>query len=130
MSTILNVKTVSLKELPASIEKWEKYVRDYEEQNKTTLSDDVKTAALTDMCPNNLAQHIKLNYDRLNTYEKLRQEVLLYIQTQGPDNGGPVPMDIGALAEKVLASLVKSAGNGDRHGGPRCQPETWPCLWL
>ena len=71
MSTILNVKSVSLKELPASIERCEKYVREYEEANKTTLTDDVKTATLTDMCPSNLSQHNKLHYNRSVSYTHL-----------------------------------------------------------
>ena len=39
MSTILNVKPCSLKELPAAIERWEKHVREYEETSKSTVSE-------------------------------------------------------------------------------------------
>ena len=51
MSAILAVKSVSLKELPAAIERWEQKVRHYEDSSKKAVSDDVKTAALTEMCP-------------------------------------------------------------------------------
>ena len=113
MAAILSVKSVSLKELPAAIEKWEQKVRHYEDSAKRAVPDDVKTAALTEMCPQALAQHVRLHYARLDTYDKLREEIRLYLLAQ-PDSG-PAPMEIGYLGDKGNGK----GGKGNRQPAPQ-----------
>ena len=63
------------------------------DSSKKVLADDVKCATLTDFCPSNLAQHVRLHYGRLDTYAKLREEIFTYIQAQPESQGGPSPTD-------------------------------------
>ena len=46
--------------LSSAIEKWEELVRHYQD-TRDAIADDVKAAALTEMCPDKLANHIRLN---------------------------------------------------------------------
>ena len=49
---------------------------------------------------------MRLNYERLRTYALLREEVLMHVQSQPADAGGPVPMDIGAVTKDLTFSSI------------------------
>jgi hypothetical protein len=118
MASILNVKSVSLKELPAHIEKWEREVRHYgDSRGKGPIEDDTKTATLTQMCPKALQQHIRPNNSRLRTYALLREEIVLFISAQ-PEYSGPAPMDLGWLGDKGKGKGLKGGAGSDSPGGP------------
>lgn len=69
----------------------------------------IRMASLEAMLPDNLEKHVQLNRARLDTYAKLRAEILLYTEAKSsgetakvpqasrPDVGGPSAMDIDSL---------------------------------
>ena len=72
----------SLEGLASALERWEEQVRRYERfrderGNRQPLSEDIKTAALESLVPDELEKHLQLNASRLADYDAAREEVRL-----------------------------------------------------
>ena len=110
---ILNPGKAKLSELSGAIERLEDLMRRYCSRRKpdgsmATLDDDIRMAALEAMLPDALENHVQLNRSRLDTYAKLRAEVMLYTEAKAStamkegvrvsqgysDGGGPSPMEL------------------------------------
>ena len=57
--------------------------RDARNGQRHTLAEDIRMAALEALLPEELKRHCQLHRSRLDTYQKLREEVVLYAETKG-----------------------------------------------
>ena len=84
--------------------------RDARNGQLRTLAEDIRMAALETLLPEELARHCQLQRSRLDTYQKLREEVVLYAEARGyvAPKLGQVwkaredrddPMDVGGLGQ-------------------------------
>ena len=82
------------------------------------VDEDVKMAVLTEMCPDYLQEHIRLNTFRLDTYEAMRHQIFFYILAKGDSKPMPKDMEIGFFG-KSNKSQESSTGypNGPYKGG-------------
>ena len=69
-----------------ALEQLEDLVRRYEARRSASgirelLSDDIKSASLELLVPNNLEKHLILNKNRLTTYELMKQEIELVVES-------------------------------------------------
>ena len=120
LSRILNPGVSKLSELSAAIEQWEARVRVYTSRAgaERSIPDDVRTGILIEMTPDVLKQHLYLNQNRLDDYDKVRSEIATYLESRhGKEaiekDGGPQPMDVGAMTK----------GKGKGNASPTC----WRC---
>ena len=78
-------------------------------------------AVLLAMVPENLEEHLELNVQRLDTYEKMRAEVVSYTEQKSSkaevDHGGAMPMDL-SVAKGSGKSAEKFQGNCHTCGKP------------
>eukprot|EP00971_Amphidinium_carterae_P035238 693598-Amphidinium_carterae.1 len=87
LKSILNPgKASSIVALRSALEKWEEQVRSYERKKDSSgaeekLPESIKMAALESLCPPAIEQHLKLNHARLKSYDELRTEVLMLLET-------------------------------------------------
>ena len=119
-------------ELPATLEKWEDLVRRYERRkdlagNRNQLAEDIKMGLLEAIVPADMRQHIYMNRSKIQTYDQMRNEVVLYYESiLGARN--PIaserhrndPMDIGAMQGKG----GKDKGKGKGKGGSQANRDT------
>ena len=74
----------------------------YEQQTGTPIPDSILVATLVDKTSGALQQHLRLNAAAINTYEQMRNILVLYFRSRhiltSSDSG--LPMDIGALNGK------------------------------
>ena len=100
ISVMVPPKVKDVKELPNEIEKWEAKVlalkRDYNED----LSQRMRVAAITSMCPHDVQDLIFQQGDKLDNYMKIREQIKAIILNRSSRVGGAVPMDIGLAAEE------------------------------
>jgi len=119
---ILNPGKSSIDALRHNIEKLEEKIRRYCERRdatgtKMTLNEDIRMASLEALLPDDLEKHVQLNRGRLQTYEALRGEVVLYAEARVTsvrpprDSRADDPMDTSSLAKG------KSKGKGKKGGG-------------
>ena len=57
--------------------------RDARNGQRHTLAEDIRMAALEALLPEELERHCQLQRSRLDTYQKLREEVVLYAEATG-----------------------------------------------
>ena len=57
--------------------------RDARHGQRHTLAEDIKMAALEALLPEELERHCQLQRSRLDTYQKLREEVVVYAEARG-----------------------------------------------
>ena len=115
-----------------AIEQLEDLVRRYEARRSASgtrelLSDDIKSASLELLVPNDLEKHLILNKNRLTTYELMKQEIELVVESsigskgsvtrpgQASSSSGPQPMDVDSITQWI-ASLVKGQAKGKGKG--------------
>ena len=78
-----------LVELQGAVERLEDLMRRYTQRRdarngqRHTLAEDIRMAALEALLPEELERHCQLQRSRLDTYEKLREEVVLYAEARG-----------------------------------------------
>ena len=89
-------RTKDLKSLNHKVEKLEDMMRRYEITTKNKIVDDMKISLITSMCPPNLEDHIELNGTNLNSYAKVRHEVMNYIEAK---TAGSTAMDVSLIDE-------------------------------
>ena len=113
---ILSPGRAKLVELQGAVERLEDLMRRYTQRRdarngqRHTLAEDIKMAALEALLPEDLERHCQLQRSRLDTYQKLRQEVDIYAKARGyvaPKQGQVSkaredrddPMDVGGFGQ-------------------------------
>ena len=135
LRAILNPERVkSWEAVRPGMEQLDDLMRRYEARRnergeREVLSQDIKCTSLELLVPTDIERHLILNKNRLGTYEEMKQEIEVLIETVAGAKGkvhrpgssgasgsgqGPAPMDVGAFT-KVLNSLVK--GSKGQKGG-------------
>ena len=96
-----------------------------------TLAEDIRTAALEALLPEELEKHCQLQRSRLDTYAKLREQAVLYAEARGyvapklgqvgkpRDERTDDPMDVGRLGYDKGAGHPR--GNGKDKGKEICK---------
>ena len=86
---ILSPGRAKLVELQGAVERLEDLMRRYTQRRdarngqRHTLTEDIRMAALEALLPEELELHCQLQRSRLDTYQKLREEVVLYAEARG-----------------------------------------------
>ncbi|CAK0819708.1 unnamed protein product [Prorocentrum cordatum] len=122
LKQIMNPQRCTLSDLYAKLEEWEELIRRYERKKADgqgkVVDDDVKVAALETMVPEELELHLAMNKHRLDTSEKVVEEIRSFLesrQSQGAllrrKRGDP--MDVDSLYK---GGKGKSKGKGDKNG--------------
>ena len=135
LRAILNPERVkSWEAVRPAMEQLDDLMRRYEARRnergeREVLSQDIKCTSLELLVPTDIERHLILNKNRLGTYEEMKQEIEVLIETVAGAKGkvhrpgssgasgsgqGPAPMDVDAFT-KVLNSLVK--GSKGQKGG-------------
>lgn len=118
---ILNQPRVTMGEVRSAIDKWESDIVEYKDRGQPEPSDETKRAVLLAMVPENLEEHLELNVQRLDTYEKMRAEVVSYTEQKSSkaevDHGGAMPMDL-SVAKGSGKSAERFQGNCHICGKP------------
>ena len=68
-------KIKDVRELPNEIEKWETRVLNLKREYSEALSERMKVAAITSMCPNDVQELIFQQGDKLDNYLKVREQI-------------------------------------------------------
>ena len=115
----------------SALHQWESELREFERTTKSTFSEEEKISILAHIAPAELQQSIFMHSDALGTYAKIRDYIEQYLinknvwkRPQGSqfgltkaankvDDGGPMPMDIGAVKGKGKG---KSKDKGNSKG--------------
>ena len=93
-------KVKDVKELPNEIKKWESKVLNLKREYNEALSERMKVAAITSMCPHDVQDLIFQQGDKLDDYVKIREQIKAIILNRSSRVGGAVPMDIGLASEE------------------------------
>ena len=156
---ILSPGRAKLGELQGAVERLEDLLRRYTQRRdarsgqRHTLAEDIRMAALDVLRPEELERH-QLQPSRLDTYQKLREEVVLYAEARGyvaPELGqvakaredGDDPFDVGGFGQwkvrpadkgKVKNPIGKEKGagtDGAKSSGQadaqKIQGQCWNC---
>ena len=124
---ILSPGRAKLVELQGAVERLEDLMRRYSQRRdarngqRHTLAEDIRMAALEALLPEELKRHCQLQRSRLDTYQKLREEVVLYAEARGyvASKLGQVskaredrddPMDVGGFGQWKGRNVPKGKG--------------------
>ena len=117
-----------IEELSHSIEKWEEALRLYEGRKRAdgtrhVLDDEIKSSVLESMCPSDLERHLQLNRSRYSSYDDVKQEITLYLESRLGSRMklDPNAMDIGGFSKDGKGKGKKGKGVG-KKGGPKGNP--------
>ena len=86
---ILSLGRAKLVELQGAVERLEDLMRRYTQRRdarngqRHLLAEDIRMAALEALLPEELERHCQLQRSRLDTYQKLREEVVLHAEAKG-----------------------------------------------
>ena len=86
--------------------------RDAWNGQRHALAEDVRMAALEALLPEELERHCQLQWSRLDTYQKLREEVVSHAEARG------------YVAPKLGKDVAKSSGQPNMH---KVQGQYWNC---
>ena len=131
---ILSPGRAKLVELQGAVERLEDLMRRYTQRRdawngqRRTLAEDIRMAALETLLPEELARHCQLQLSRLDTYQNLREEVVLYAVARGyvAPKLGQVPkaredrddpMDVGGLGQWEGRNYSKGKGKNSTGTG-------------
>lgn len=119
---ILTPGKSSVDALRHGVEKFEEKVRRYTERRdvngaRLVLSEDIRMAALESMLPDDLERHVQLNRSRLQDYNSLRNEVMLYAEARGTSIRPPKDVHSDAMDTSMLDKGGKSK-KGKGKGNP------------
>ena len=128
---ILVPERAKLADLPVALEKWEELVCRYEKRRAggavQTMDDDIKTAALEALVPNELEQHLAMNRGRLPTHGQVRAEIQAYIEARRSQGAlknvvqqtrSPDAMDVASFTNqngKGFGASKGTSNGGDKH---------------
>eukprot|EP00435_Cladocopium_sp_Y103_P011381 s4126_g3.t1 len=106
----------TLESLRSAIDRWEADILEYTQRGNQDLSDVGKITVLMAMCPENLEDHLELNIGRLDTYAKMRSEVVSYTEQKyaktDAESGGAAPMELDAFKGKGTKGKGGKGGKG------------------
>ena len=92
-------KVNQLKDLLPALEKWEDELRRQEDATGApTLNEPTKKAIITEMAPEELSTHLRLNASKYATYDQMRWQVVNYVNLKLPTQ--PLDMQIDHVSEK------------------------------
>ena len=94
ISVMVPPKVKDPKEIPAEIERWEAKVLSLQREYNEKLSERMKVAAITSMCPGDIQDLVFQQADRLDDYSKVREQIKAILLNR-VSRTGPVPMDCG-----------------------------------
>ena len=131
---ILSPGRAKLVELQGAVERLEDLMRRYTQRRdarngqRHTLAEDIRMAALEALLPEELERHGQLQRSRLDTYQKLREEVVLYAEARGyvaPKLGQVSkaredrddPMDVGGFGQWKGRNFPKGKGKNSTGTG-------------
>lgn len=85
LKAVISPQKQKLEMLPQAIEEWLDAVRTYEKRRdgtgqRTTISDEIKMAALEAMLPPDLEAHVQLNQSRFKTFDELLEEITRFVE--------------------------------------------------
>ena len=86
LKTVISPQKQKLESLPRrAIEEWMDAVRTYEKRrdaagNRTSIPDEIKTAALEAMLPPDLESLVQMNQARFTTFDELLEEIMRYLE--------------------------------------------------
>ena len=103
-------KVKDVRELPNEIEKWEARVLNLKREYNEALSERMKVAAVTSMCPNDVQDLIFQQGDKLDDYIKVREQMRAIILNRSSRVGGAVPMDIGIASQEINEEWLRRDG--------------------
>ena len=123
-----------LVELQGAVERLEDLMRRYTQRRdarngqRHTLAEDIRMAALEALLPEELERHCQLQRSRLDTYQKLREKVVLYAEARGyvaPKLGQVStaredrddPMDVGGFGQWKGRNFPKGKGKNSTGTG-------------
>ena len=125
--------TQDLTQWSTALHQWESELREFEREYKTPFSEQEKISILAHVAPKELQQTIFMHSDALDSYDKIRSYIEQFLinknlwkRPQGShfgltkvankvDDGGPMPMDIGAVQGKGKG-IGKERGKGGKDG--------------
>ena len=127
LKAVINPQKQKLEKLPQAIEEWLDAVRTYEKRkygtgSRTTISDEIKMAALEAMLPPDLEAHVQLNQSRFGTFDDLMEEITRFVEhktgkslklvsaASALANQNPLgdPMDVSSVGYKGSGSKGKT----------------------
>ena len=131
---ILSSGRAKLVELQGAVEGLEDLMRRYSQRRdarngqRHTLAEDIRMAALEALLPEELERHCQLQRSRLDTYQKLREEVVLYAEARGyvePKLGQVSkarenrddPVDVGGFGQRKGRNVSKGKGTNSTGTG-------------
>ena len=116
---LMNILTTKFSgDLSQAIDKFETMTREYEQHSKKTLDDELKAGlAVVNMQDEEIQRHLIRNSHRLDTWDRMRDELLELTRTSQYINKlEPVPMEIGALPGKGKKGKDKGKGKAKGNG--------------
>ena len=106
-----------MRDLPNEVEKWESRVLNLKREYNEALSERMKVAAITSMCPHDVQDLIFQQGDKLDDYTKVREQIKAIILNRSSRVGGAVPMDIGLASEESGEDWREEEWNVDAVSG-------------
>ena len=91
ISVMVPPKVKDVRELPNEIEKWEGRLLTLQREYKETLSERMKVAAVTSMCPGDVQDLVFQQGDKLDDYLKVREQIKAIILNRSSRVGGSTP---------------------------------------
>ena len=85
LKTVISPQKQKLENLPQAIEEWLDAIASYEKRkdasgNRAKIPEDIKTAALESMLPQDLEAHVQLNQSKFSGFDDLLEEVTRYVE--------------------------------------------------
>ena len=109
LKRVLQPRRVTLDQLRATMETWERELREYVERTGEQLSDSEKRLTLLSMCPQAVEEHCSFHSARLDSYPQLQDEIDAYLSIKISTTGA-IPMDLDALSQNQPKGKPKGKG--------------------
>ena len=85
-------KAKTVEQASGMLERWETEILEYQKKSTKIVDEDLKCAVIVEMMPQTLQTHLQMNARTLTTYDLLKQEVLMYLESRASKDHAP--MDI------------------------------------
>ena len=123
-------KITKIEDLSSALEAWEEQLRLYEARKRSDgtrhiLDDEIKISVVEHLCPVELEKHLQMNRSRYASYDDVRGEVVLFLESRlgsrmkVVDPGGAAPMDIGAFGKGPKGKGKKGGKGGGKKGSSK-----------
>ena len=115
LKTVLHPTQVRLAQLHLHIETWAERYRVYKEKIGESLSDPMQRVCLQSMCQEKLASHLDMHVARLDTYLKMRTEIVPYLgENQSRDKSGAWSLTDGCRSQHYVPEGSKRGERSER----------------